>query len=179
MTKDNPVAVSQEDREAAADYLREHAYWQIDPDEFRSGEKDGTPLVQAIARHRQSERDTIAAGEDIVPSLQMMRDDFDVRCSDDALVYLGEAIETIHTLRAALSASGAGIDARLRDLLHLISEAEMLRTVGDTLADELSVLRHTSHISGAAVDATKDWDALTLSLRTKFHAALTDSQGEG
>lgn len=53
MTND-AVPVTAEDREAAANYLRDHGYWHIDPEEFRSGEKDDSPLVQAFARHRGS-----------------------------------------------------------------------------------------------------------------------------
>lgn len=46
------VEVTQADRDEAADYLRDHGYWHVDDEEFRSGAKDGTPLVQAFARHR-------------------------------------------------------------------------------------------------------------------------------
>ncbi len=43
--------------------------------------------------------------------------------------------------------------------------ADLLRVTGDILADELSVLNHTTGISGRARDALTDWDALSFKLR--------------
>lgn len=48
------LLVTPEDREAAADYLKNHGYWYIDPDAYLAGKMDGVPLVQAFARHRQT-----------------------------------------------------------------------------------------------------------------------------
>jgi hypothetical protein len=48
---------------------------------------------------------------------------------------------------------------------ELIETASLLRSTGDVLADELSVMNHTTGISGRARDALTDWDALSFKLR--------------
>jgi hypothetical protein len=54
---------------------------------------------------------------------------------------------------------------------EFIEAVELLRTTGDILADELSVLNHTTGISGRARDALEDWDQLSFPLRTKLREA--------
>lgn len=49
--------VTQADRDAAANYLISEGYWFIDPFDYITGKMDGTPLVQAFARHRIAHSD--------------------------------------------------------------------------------------------------------------------------
>lgn len=55
--------------------------------------------------------------------------------------------------------------------LAVFELAELVRSTGDILADELSVLDHTAGISGRARDALSDWDALSFNLRTTLRQA--------
>ena len=58
------------------------------------------------------------------------------------------------------------------DIAKLLADLESLRATGDILADELSVLNHTTYLSSRCRDALADWDGLSFPLRQKLRQLL-------
>lgn len=123
MTHTTESMVTQADRDEAANYLRDHGYWHVDPDEFRSGEKDETPLVQAFARHRLAS--TRPMTEDVAGLVERLREQ-ECSCGPDCDVK--QAAATLTSLREQVARLEAD-KARMRELWqaaeddHMTSEA--------------------------------------------------------